>query len=65
MRGRMVSLFATLYWGMMPIGSLIVGLVAEVTTARVALLVSGVGLALAAGVGLSRPAADPQPGRGP
>ncbi len=48
MRGRMVSLFATLYWGMMPIGSLIVGLVAEASSARMALLFSGVGLALSA-----------------
>ena len=49
MRGRMVSLFATLYWGMMPIGSLIVGLVAEATSARMAMLFSGVILALSAG----------------
>ncbi len=56
MRGRMVSLFATLYWGMMPIGSLIVGLVAEATSARMALLFSGVGLALSAGAAyLARP----------
>ena len=29
LRGRMVGLFSTLYWGMMPVGGLIVGLVAE------------------------------------
>jgi MFS family permease len=48
MRGRMVSLFATLYWGMMPVGAFIVGIVAELTTARVALLLCGVGLAASA-----------------
>lgn len=49
LRGRLVSLFATLYWGMMPIGALIVGLVAEVTTARTAIALCGVGIAIATG----------------
>lgn len=48
MRGRLVSLFATLYWGMMPVGAFIVGLVAEVTSARTAILLCGVGLAVSA-----------------
>ncbi len=47
LRGRMVSLFATLYWGMMPIGAVIVGLVAEQIGARSALALCGVGLAVA------------------
>ena len=46
LRGRLVSLFATLYWGMMPVGALIVGLIAEATTARTAIAVCGFGLAL-------------------
>ena len=48
MRGRMVSLFATAYWGMMPIGSLFIGVVAQATTARIAISLCGVGLAAAA-----------------
>ena len=48
MRGRMVSLFATVYWGMMPVGSLLVGVVAQATTARIAISMCGVGLAAAA-----------------
>ena len=48
MRGRMVSLFATVYWGMMPVGSLLVGVVAQATTARIAISLCGVGLAAAA-----------------
>ena len=48
MRGRMVSLFATVYWGMMPVGSLFVGVVAQATTARIAISLCGVGLAAAA-----------------
>jgi MFS family permease len=47
LRGRMVSLFALLYWGMLPVGSLLTGLVAEVTTARITVLLCGIGLALA------------------
>lgn len=47
LRGRMVSLFATLYWGMMPIGALLVGLVAEASTARIATALCGIGLLIA------------------
>lgn len=56
LRGRLVSLFATLYWGMMPVGALIVGLVAEATTARTAIAICGVGIAIASGAAfLARP----------
>lgn len=44
LRGRMVSLFAMLYWGMMPVGSLLTGFVAEATTARTTVFLCGVGL---------------------
>ena len=44
LRGRMVSLFAMLYWGMMPVGSLLTGFVAEATSARLTVLLCGVGL---------------------
>jgi MFS family permease len=47
LRGRMVGLFATLYWGMMPVGGLIVGIVAEQIGARSALALCGLGLAIA------------------
>jgi MFS family permease len=47
LRGRMVGLFATLYWGMMPVGGIIVGLAAEQIGARSALALCGVGLAIA------------------
>ncbi len=52
LRGRMVGLFATLYWGMMPVGGLIVGLAAEQIGARSALALCGVGLAIAGAVAL-------------
>ena len=56
LRGRLVSLFATLYWGMMPVGALLVGLVAEATTARIAIALCGGGLAIAGGAAfLARP----------
>jgi predicted MFS family arabinose efflux permease len=56
LRGRLVSLFATLYWGMMPVGALLVGLVAEATTARTAIALSGIGVAIATGAAfLARP----------
>ena len=46
LRGRLVSLFAMLYWGMMPVGSLVTGFVAEATTARTTCSLCGVGLGL-------------------
>ena len=57
LRGRMVGLFATLYWGMMPVGGLIVGLVAEQIGARSALALCGAGLAVA---GIAALVARPQ-----
>jgi predicted MFS family arabinose efflux permease len=53
LRGRMVGLFATLYWGMMPVGGLIVGLLAEQIGARHALALCGVGLAIAGAFALA------------
>ena len=46
-RGRLTAVFALLYWGLMPIGALIGGAMAEAIGAQQALLVSGalVGLA--------------------
>jgi len=46
-RGRLTAVFALLYWGLMPIGALIGGAVAEAIGAQQALLMSGalVGLA--------------------
>jgi MFS family permease len=52
LRGRMVALFATLYWGMMPIGGIVVGIVAEQIGARSALALCGAGLAIAGAVAL-------------
>jgi MFS family permease len=52
LRGRMVGLFSTLYWGMMPVGGLIVGLAAEQIGARSALALCGIGLAIAGAAAL-------------
>jgi len=46
LRGRLVSLFAMFYWGMLPVGSLLTGFVAEATTARMTVLLSGIALGL-------------------
>jgi len=48
-RGRITSLFALLYWGLMPIGGLLGGIVAEASSARVAFALAGSCL-VAAGV---------------
>jgi MFS family permease len=45
-RGRLTALFALLYWGLMPIGGLIGGIVAQAAGARVAF--SGAGLVILA-----------------
>lgn len=42
LRGRLTSLFQLLYWGLMPIGGLIGGAVAEVTSARFMMGLAGV-----------------------
>jgi MFS family permease len=49
LRGRLTSLFTFLYWGMMPLGGLIGGAVAEVTSARFAMTAFGTTI-LAAGL---------------
>jgi hypothetical protein len=41
LRGRLTSVFTLLYWGLMPIGGLLGGAVAEVTSARFAMLSGG------------------------
>jgi MFS family permease len=47
LRGRLVSIFALFYWGMMPVGAALLGFVAEASSARFAVLCGGVGLGLA------------------
>ena len=49
LRGRLTSLFQLLYWGLMPIGGLIGGAVAQATSARFMMGASGV-IIMAAGV---------------
>ena len=46
-RGRLTAVFALLYWGLMPIGALIGGAMAESIGAQQALLVSGILVGLA------------------
>jgi predicted MFS family arabinose efflux permease len=48
LRGRLVGLFAALYWGLIPVGSIFGGAVAQVTSGRTAVLVTGVLLAVVA-----------------
>ena len=50
LRGRLLSLFAMLYWGILPVGSLLTGFVAQVATARTAVLLCGIGLGLSGAV---------------
>jgi hypothetical protein len=49
LRGRVTSLFTLLYWGLLPFGALAGGLLAERTSALVAIVVSGA-VVLACGV---------------
>src|SRR5206468_1398814 len=44
LRGRMIGLFATLYWGLLPIGSLVGGALAQATSGRTAVFLIGVAL---------------------
>ena len=53
LRGRLVSLFAMFYWGMLPVGSLLTGFVAEASTARTAVLLCGIGLGVAGALALA------------
>ena len=43
----MVSIFALFYWGMMPVGAVLLGLIAEASSARFAVLCGGLGLGVA------------------
>jgi len=47
LRGRLVSIFALFYWGMMPVGAALLGFIAEASSARFAVLCGGLGLGLA------------------
>ena len=49
LRGRLTSLFTLLYWGLMPIGGLLGGAAAELTSARLTMAAAGV-ILLACGV---------------
>lgn len=53
LQGRMVGLFATLYWGLLPVGSVLGGAVAQAASGQVAVLVTGLALACAAIVALA------------
>jgi MFS family permease len=46
LRGRMIGLFATLYWGLLPVGSIIGGQIAQLSSGRTAVLVTGILLGL-------------------
>lgn len=46
LRGRLTSVFSLLYWGLMPIGGLLGGLVAQLSSARTAMLGAGLGLVI-------------------
>jgi predicted MFS family arabinose efflux permease len=43
-RGRLTALFALLYWGLMPIGGLLGGIVAQATSAQTAFALAGVAI---------------------
>lgn len=47
LRGRMVSIFALFYWGMLPVGSALLGFIAEPTSARFAVMLAGIVLGIA------------------
>ena len=51
-RGRVTSLFALLYWGLMPVGGLIGGIVAEAAGSRVAFTLAGACLVGAGGLAI-------------
>jgi MFS family permease len=54
LRGRLTSVFTLLYWGLMPVGGLLGGLLAEATSARFTMFVAGaaiVGVSVLAIVG--------------
>jgi MFS family permease len=69
LRGRLTSLFTLLYWGVMPVGGLIGGAVAEVTSARFTMFAFGstiLGCALVAVIArrsITRLRIDPEAGQ--
>ncbi|MBM4408532.1 MAG: MFS transporter [Chloroflexi bacterium] len=48
LRGRLTSVFTLLYWGLMPVGGMLGGALAEVTSARFTMGAAGVGIATVA-----------------
>ena len=52
LRGRLVSIFALCYWGMMPVGAALLGFIAEASSAQTAVLIGGLGLGIATIVAL-------------
>jgi MFS family permease len=52
LRGRMVGLFATLYWGLLPVGGIVGGAIAQVTSGRTAIMTMGFLMAACAAVTL-------------
>jgi MFS family permease len=57
LRGRLTSVFSLLYWGLMPIGGLLGGIVAQLSSAHMAMLLAGIGLV---GLGVLAAALRPQ-----
>jgi MFS family permease len=56
LRGRLVGLFATLYWGLLPVGSIVGGAIAQATSGRIAVTVTGAAMAVAVGLAfIARP----------
>ena len=53
LRGRLVGLFALFYWGLLPIGSLLGGTIAQLSNGRVAVIVTGALLGLCGLVALA------------
>jgi MFS family permease len=45
LRGRLTSVFTLLYWGLMPVGGLLGGILAEATSAQFTMFTAGVGIA--------------------
>jgi predicted MFS family arabinose efflux permease len=52
LRGRLVGLFATLYWGLLPVGSIVGGAIAQATSGRVAVTVTGAAMGVAVALAL-------------
>lgn len=52
LRGRLTSVFTLLYWGLMPVGGLLGGILAEATSARFTMGAAGVGIVVIAAVAM-------------